>query len=248
VNQARTFAVVPVKRRKVHQDVAAQLEHLITTGALRDGDSLPSERVLMAEFSVGRPAIREAMLTLERAGLLRIANGQPARVQTPDTEVLLSGLTSAVRLMLRDDQGMRNFQDARAMLEIALVRRAAQQATQEQIGRIAEALRLNEQALDDSAAFERTDLAFHYEIARVSDNPIFLGLHETLAGWLLGQRTVTLRKPGASESAFAFHTRIHDAIARRDPDLAEQAMRDHLSEVEKVFWQVRHQEQGVTPQ
>jgi GntR family transcriptional repressor for pyruvate dehydrogenase complex len=57
-----------IDRRKLFEQVAAHLERDILSGKLRPGESLPPERDLQAMFGVGRPAIREALITLQRGG------------------------------------------------------------------------------------------------------------------------------------------------------------------------------------
>ena len=69
-----------IERRKLFEQVAAHIQKEILAGALRPGDRLPPERDLRARFGVGRPTIREALITLQRAGLVEIGNGAPARV------------------------------------------------------------------------------------------------------------------------------------------------------------------------
>ena len=59
---ARTAA--PIRRRKLYEDVVARLEQLIHSEELKPGEALPSERDLMLQFGVGRPAIREALFAL----------------------------------------------------------------------------------------------------------------------------------------------------------------------------------------
>ena len=50
--------VEPIIRRKLSDEVFDRLENMITSGELTPGDEMPSERVLMERFGVGRPAIR----------------------------------------------------------------------------------------------------------------------------------------------------------------------------------------------
>jgi DNA-binding FadR family transcriptional regulator len=50
----------PVQRRRLYQEVADRIEHVIRDGDLVEGESLPSERELTDQFAVGRRAIREA--------------------------------------------------------------------------------------------------------------------------------------------------------------------------------------------
>ena len=40
-------------------------------------------------------------------------------------------------------------------------------------------------------------------------------------------------------AAYRAHSRIYEAIAARDVDAAEAAMRAHLAQVEKFYWQVQ---------
>jgi DNA-binding FadR family transcriptional regulator len=229
--------IQPLRRRKVYQEVAEQLEELIRSRALAEGDALPSERELMKLFEVGRPAIREAMLSLEKSGLIAISNGERARVSRPTTERMLEGLSSAARLMLSDAEGMRNFQAARRVFEVALVREAARKATAADIATLRDALERNAAASGDPATFERTDVDFHLAIIRTVANPIFLALHRALSEWLVDQRRTSLQRKGAEARALRAHREIFEAIVAHDADAAEQAMSQHLETVNKLYWE-----------
>ena len=47
-----------IKRRKIHEDVAEQIENQIISGLIKKGSSLPPERILMETFNVYWPAVR----------------------------------------------------------------------------------------------------------------------------------------------------------------------------------------------
>jgi GntR family transcriptional repressor for pyruvate dehydrogenase complex len=135
---------------------------------------------------------------------------------------------------------VRNFQNARLFFEVGLARHAARHATSEDVGQLRAALEANQAALDDLPRFERTDVAFHYVLAVIPRNPIFTAIHAAIVEWLVQQRHITLNwrgRKGTAETAYAAHRAIHDAIAGRDPDRAERAMRDHLAHVASVFWE-----------
>lgn len=225
-----------IPRRKLHEEVAARLEALILSDDYAVGDALPSERELMERYGVGRPAVRQALLTLERMGLVKIASGERARVTKPSPKVLTDTLGGVVKHMLAEADGARHFQMARLFFEAGLARWAAEHATDEDIDRLRAALEANRADLADVAAFNRTDVGFHYVLAVIPRNPIFVALHEALVDWLTEQRTMSLLNPGAAQMAFDAHQRIFDAIAARDPERAEAAMRAHLLEVSDLYW------------
>ena len=79
-----------IKRQRLFDQVAQHLEAMILSGEVGVGDALPSERELMERFGVGRPAIREALITLHRSGLIEIANGARARVAVPQASGVAS--------------------------------------------------------------------------------------------------------------------------------------------------------------
>lgn len=231
-----------IQRRRLYQEVADRLQGLILSGTLQVGDALPSERSLMERYGVGRPAVREAMLMLERAGLITTSGGERARVARPTAAGMLAGLDASVRHWLGEPSGVHSLQGARELLEVALARRAAEEADKDDVVKLGQALAENEAACGDLARFERTDVAFHYVFAQIARNPIFTALHQAMIGWLTEQRNVTLREPGAEAHAAESHRRIFEAVIARDPERAAREMRAHLQAVARFYWRAREQE------
>jgi DNA-binding FadR family transcriptional regulator len=232
----------PIRRRKLYEEVVSRLEALIHEEELKPGDPLPSERELMLHFGVGRPAIREALFALHRMGLVVVANGERPRVSSPTPKTLLGELSGAARLMLSKADGMRHFQQARALFECALAEEAARVAIRKDVLALEKALAANKQAIGDNARFMRTDVAFHFAIATIPRNPIYVALHEAIVEWLVDQRSVSLRRAGTDQSAFEAHREIFKAIEARDDAAAGQAMRRHLEEIADRYWKVKEGE------
>lgn len=228
-----------IERKKLFEHVAAHLEAQILDGKLKPGDQLPAERELQASFGVGRPAIREALIALQKAGLVELANGARARVLMPTASQIFSGMAPAVRQMLSSDAGQRHFQGARMFFEVGLAREAAGHATEGDLAALRAALDANRRAIGDRDAFTSTDIAFHFELPRIARNPIFIALHDQISEWLKEQRVVTLAAPGQERTAYKAHRAIYEGIAARDPDRAEQAMRAHLQQLASTFWRQR---------
>ena len=59
-----------------------------------------------------------------------------------------------------------------------------------------------------------------------------------LAEWLLEQRRTTLAPGAGRQGAYEAHRAIFEAVAARDPDRAEAAMREHLEYVARRYTDV----------
>jgi GntR family transcriptional regulator, sialic acid-inducible nan operon repressor len=234
-----------IRRRKLYEEVASRIEAMIHDRHYLPGDQLPSERELMKQFGVGRPAVREALFSLQKMGLVAVNSGERARVTQPTPEVVVQALSGAARHLLSAPDGVRHFQGARAFFEVGLARYAAQHASDDDIRELARALEANRLALDDLRAFERTDVAFHYVLAVIPRNPIFTAIHEAMVTWLTEQRRITLQFHSNQKLvAYHAHEKIYQAIAARDPDLAERVIREHLDNVADTYWKLQEGDDG----
>lgn len=227
-----------VKQRKLSDEVVDHLERMIRDGVLAEADRLPAERELMRQFGVGRPSIREALLRLSKMGLVEVKSGERARVTRPTPQFVIDALAGPARHMIAAPGGVQDFQKARMFFEVGLARNAATNATKEDLEAFAEALEANRRSIGDLRRFVETDVAFHYVLAQMMRNPIFTAIHAALAEWLLEQRRTTL-SAGEYEGTYEAHRKIYEAVASRDPDGAEQAMREHLDYVSRRYSDVR---------
>lgn len=225
-----------IQRKRIHEEVAGRLERMIASGAITPGERFPPERELMALFGVGRSAVREGLLLLQHRGLARVSTGERALVTLPTPNKLAGELRTAACLLLAQPGGVRNFQQARAFLEIALARHAAIHATPADIAELHRILEANRDAIDDRPRFIETDLEFHLGLARISGNALITALHTALVDWLKEQREVSGEAPHAAELAYAGHERIYKSIEAGDVEAAQQAMQDHLDDVARRYW------------
>lgn len=79
-----------VRAPKTAELVANRLRRMIVDGELGDGDFLPREAELMAQFGVSRPTLREAVRVLESQRLVEVRRGSRtgARVRIPGPEIV----------------------------------------------------------------------------------------------------------------------------------------------------------------
>jgi GntR family transcriptional repressor for pyruvate dehydrogenase complex len=224
-----------IRRRKLYEEIAERVEERIRSEEIAPGARLPSERELMREFGVGRPAVREALFHLNRMGLIELRSGERAKVAEPTAEAVVDTLSGAARYFLSQPGGIDHFQQARSFFETGLARYAAEKASPEDLAALGAALEANRQAVGDVRKFGETDVAFHYALATIPRNPIYTAIHAAIIEWLVEQRQVTLSIPGQNRIAYEAHADIYRAIEARDPDEAELQMRTHLAQVAGLY-------------
>lgn len=222
-----------MKQQKLYQQVEAVLSEEIAEGVFKPGEALPPERELMERFGVGRPSIREALFSLSKRGLIEVGSGRRPRVLEPSFEVVLNELDVIARQALRNHENLFHLMELRRILECALVRKLALEATDEHLTELKKKLDENEASLGDLRRFWRTDSEFHNCIARMCGNPLLPSILEAVLSWLIDKRHVTLSMPGSDQRALKHHKAIFNAISSRQPATAEQAMATHLISVEE---------------
>ena len=226
----------PIRPRKLHEQVAERLQTMILERQLLPGDKLPSERELQTAFGIGRPAVREALLLLERSGLIALRSGSPARVVSADPSAIIREMNVAVEHFMADPEGVRELQLARRMMECNFAREAAKSRDEAALTQLYDLLQQSKECLDNAEAFEALDVDFHFAVIRMAKSRVFDVVFEAMNQWLIEQRTVVLSLPGQTDLALGYHTAVYEGIASQDPDAAESAMRAHLENVENIFW------------
>lgn len=226
----------PIQRRKLFHEVQDRLVQRIRSGEFAAGDHLPAERELMTQYGVGRPAVREALQTMARSGIVEIMQGERARVLLPTADALISQIADGAQHLLRmQPSNLDHLKEARVFLEAGLARIAATRATPDDVTRLRQRLRDHRAALVKLDQFLACDMAFHREIAAISGNPIFPAIVEALFHWASEYYQSIVRAPGAEHLTLIEHQRIIDTIAAGDAAGTERAMRDHLMRANAMY-------------
>lgn len=208
--------------------VVADLVQMIQSGSLREGDRLPAERDLMQRYGVSRSAVREAIVSLANRGLVQTRLGHRPIVSKPDYEIAIDKVGSLVSHLVVDREGVWNLFETRIFIESALTRWVANHARRDDLEELRAALEANREAIGNSLAFDETDAAFHAVLYRIPGNPIYPAVHKAYVEWLVQHWRSMKRGADIDQMNYAGHKAIFDAIAMRDPDNAEEAMRRHL--------------------
>ena len=225
-----------IERRRLYQEVMDRVIRMIEDDGLLPGDPLPAERDLSERYGVGRPAVREALQSMARMGLLRLVQGERARVAAPTFANLLNTMSITTSGILRSSEtGLAELKEARLLFEVTMVRRAVADATDDDLEALTKRHEEHRASLSDHTRFLKCDMQFHREIARITGNSMFPSISEALMSWLAEFYRELVRISGAEQLTLVEHQAILDAITARDADGAERAMRYHLSRANELY-------------
>lgn len=233
----------PATQRR-YKDVVLQLTEKIDSGEFPDGSLLPSERQLTDMFGVSRTAVREAMVSLQESGLISVRPpNRRALVTRVDDDGFFKSITSAAQSLLKRQNGMADFQEARALFESGLARHAARYAPPKEIERLAIALEQNRKAIDDPESFAMTSLEFHRILAEIPRNSIFSACQSALVEWVVKIRQDTVNLQGRTRemslSVYKKREAIYQAIAAHDVEAADKAVSNYLDTVNALYWKAK---------
>ncbi|MCU1538906.1 MAG: GntR family transcriptional regulator [Humibacillus sp.] len=161
-------------------------------------------------LDVSRSPVRDALLRLSEAGLVRIERNRGFRVLTPQPHDIAEII------------------DIRLALEPPAARRAAERADEDQHAAIRSAFDALAAATGDEARFWPADQALHDHLMRAAGNERAAAIVERLRATtaLLGPPTTTTGRTLAE--ICDEHAPIVEAVLARRGDAAERAMREHL--------------------
>jgi DNA-binding FadR family transcriptional regulator len=214
--------------RLVAEDIAVALKQRISAGEWAASGRMPPERDLASEFGVARNTIRRAVDQLEEAGMVAREVGRGTFLMA-ETANSLAGVVARM-----EGASPVDIMEIRQLLEPAAATFAATSASMSELNAIQEA---HDAACDamDMPTFERWDAAFHQRIFLCSRNNFLREIHNLVQALRNQTPWFEMKKRSFSEERrkiyCAEHQIVVDALLRRDPHAAKEAMILHLRTV-----------------
>lgn len=209
--------------RSLHGRVVHELGKRIVSGQLGEGEILPNEAELGAEFEVSRTALREGIKVLTAKGLLVSRTRTGTRVRPRLEWNMLDPDIMAWRM--ESKQGgdfLQDLMEFRRATEPMAASLAAVRATDAEIAFMAQALEKMEAAGTDVQALIGPDTHFHRAIMECSGNELLASLCGLLEMSLA--QSVPMTSPDKLIDAVRAHREVLDAIRARDSVAASEAM------------------------
>ena len=168
-----------IRKRSLAEELAERLRQRITDEQFEVGEKLPAEPELMRIFGVGRSTVREAVKILVNMGFLKVQQGAGTFVESRAA----ADDPMAQRLRRAD---IRDLDEVRRILEVAIVERAAGRRTEQDIEKIERFLaeRGATAAAGRLEACIEADIRFHVALAEATHNEILYELYRSLAIYL----------------------------------------------------------------
>jgi len=203
----------------------------LSSGRLRIGDHLPSERTLAETLQVSRSSLREALKVLEALGTIQAATGSGPRSGTVVTAAPEQALALALNLQLATSHvGHSHVYEVRLLLETW----AAEHSDPEGVDWDAAERLLK--LMDDSGTpvsdFLHLDAEFHVTVSRAAGNPLISTLMDALRTSIADHTLARAQAlPDWERTAARLRSEHHailDALRRGDRVAAAELLRQHI--------------------
>lgn len=246
------FSAIPVGNRsnadavrvpKTSELVAKQIRNAIIRGELSDGDTLPAESHLIAEFEVSRPTIREAVRILESEGLVTVARGARggARISSPKYDMIerAAGITLQAQRVTMGD-----LYEMRTLIEPPAARLVAERNSEVAVPVLRKFIEEEMGQISDRLAVTMLIAEFHRILMELSGNKTLNIFSQALRGLVDGHLSLSARRrieidPEFSQKQLRYglksHSRLVDLIEAKDGIGAEAHWKNHMIEAGKVW-------------
>lgn len=232
-----------VRVQKAAELVADQIRRAIIRGDLKDGDSLPAEAHLIAEYQVSRPTIREAIRILESEGLIAVSRGARggARISSPTFDLVARSAGIALQ---SKGATIGDIYEARTIIEPPAARLVAERGGKEAAAVLRAQLDKELALVDDRMAAAREIAEFHRILMDLCGNVTLTMMAHSLQN--LVERHLALaqrREPSGDVEAlsrrlrfgFRSHAKLIEHVEQGDGAAAEQHWLNHMRAA-GVYW------------
>ena len=237
-------AFVPIKHRRLSDQVSEQIQGRIASGELRSGDKLPPERELAETFGVSRGAVREALRNLERTGLVSLQAGSRGGAFIGEGDPSLIG-DSFRNLYQLGSVSLDELTEARLWLASTVVRIACARATDSDLDALAANVDEAEELIKAGRFEEKIDvqIEFHNLLASTTRNAVMT----MLMGAVMEVMRDFAHGAGGERHDLTIKARrrLLDALRKRDADEAVTAMTEHLENL-RLRYRDRLRGRGAT--
>ncbi|MEO8655283.1 MAG: FCD domain-containing protein [Ramlibacter sp.] len=227
----------PIQQQRTFEEICRRIRAHLAEGGLRPGDKLPDERDLAAQLGVGRNTLREALRSLEIAGLVERPRGARGGI------FISQGDTGRMDQVMRDllslgSISVADLAEARVHLLELVVRLACDRAVEADFDALDANIERTREITSSGLLLDRVECSreFYRLLGEATHNPV-LGIMVHALSEILMQFVYARVAAGGKPHPRLVETRRRfvAALRERDGDLATQVMRKHLEAVHSML-------------
>ena len=227
------FKTPRLKHKRVNESVAHEIRQAIFSGLLSPGHKLPPERELAERFQTSRIALREALRSLEKEGMVTIKRGAGGGAFVAGFDGALTALMNSLNNVVKLGKAKSaQLSEVRTILEPQVVRLATLRATAEDLSAIDAVVRGQEEELVTGNLSRRLDMEFHRRLADAAHNPVLKivvdAVNESIRDAIVRSKLNTEMRG----RVVAYHRNIYEAVRSRNENLAQSIMAEHVADVQ----------------
>lgn len=218
---------MPISKKRLSDQVAQELQTMISNNIYKVGEKLPVENELAQMFKVSRVTVREAVRKLSVMGILDVRQGGGTFVKglTPE-----SFMKPVLPMLALNKKNLSDIFEVRMLIECKSAELAAQNVSQSQLEQLRRLLEeMDACALqNDLEAYNEWDMQFHYLIAESCGNEVLKTIQRLVGDMVKDAIYASLKAPNALALSCIYHKRIVEALSTGDAIRAQEDMRAHL--------------------
>lgn len=227
----------PIHTLRAFEEICMRIRAQIAAGTLRPGDKLPAERELAQQLGVGRNALREALRSLEIAGIVRLQKGVKggAFIQAGDVD----RMNEVVRDMLSlGSISVAELTESRVHIQDLVVRLACERATRADLDALAANIERTEAMTAEGRYLERVECSreFYRLLVAAAHNQVLAMMVRAVTEILMQFVYTRVAAGGKPQPRLVEKRRAFLAALRaRDAEEATHLMRAHLASVHRLL-------------
>ena len=227
----------PIHVRRTFEEICERIREQLALGVLKPGDKLPRERDLAEQFGVSRNVLREALRSLEMAGLLRLQKGVKggAFIQQGD----MGRMNDVVRDMLSLGAiSVRELSEGRIQILDLVVRLACERAQAADFLALEANIERADFATREGRWLDRVECSreFYKLLAAATGNKVMAMIMESVTEIHMRFVYAKVASSGVSMPLLVEKRRqFLSALRARDVSSATRLMRVHLESVQRML-------------
>jgi GntR family transcriptional repressor for pyruvate dehydrogenase complex len=227
----------PIHVRRTFEEICERIREQLALGVLKPGDKLPRERDLAEQLGVSRNVLREALRSLEMAGLLRLQKGVKGGAFVQDGD--MSRMNDVVRDMLSLGAiSVGELSEGRIQILDLVVRLACERARQADFLALEANIERSEIATREGRLLDRVECSreFYRLLAAATGNKVMAMIMDSVTEIHMRFVYAKVASSGVSMPQLVEKRRqFLSALRKRDVSAAARLMRVHLESVQQML-------------